>query len=134
MKLLLDTHIILWSLMNPEKLSNVAIDLLQSDNAEIYYSTASVWEVAIKHMAKPESMKLSGSEFADMCKQAGYSKININDDHVKALETITRPASAPKHNDPFDRMLLAQAKAEGMRFVTHDSLIPYYDESCIFPV
>ena len=120
--------------MNPEKLSNVAIDLLQSDNAEIYYSTASVWEVAIKHMAKPESMKLSGSEFADMCKQAGYSKININDDHVKSLETITRPASAPKHNDPFDRMLLAQAKAEGMRFVTHDSLIPYYDESCIFPV
>ena len=134
MKLLLDTHIILWSLMNPEKLSEKALDLLQLDNIEIFYSTASIWEVAIKHMAKPESMLISGSELADMCIQAGYSRLSINDCHVKALETISRPETAPRHNDPFDRMLIAQAKAENMSFVTHDSLIPYYNESCVISV
>lgn len=47
---------------------------------------------------------------------------------------LIRPNDAPKHNDPFDRMLLAQAKYEGLKLITHDSLIPYYGESCVISV
>ena len=54
--------------------------------------------------------------------------------HVSALETLKRPKDAPKHNDPFDRIMVAQAKAEGIMFLTHDSLIPYYDEPFIISV
>ena len=96
MKLLLDTHILLWFLMNPEKLPEMASDLLQQNNIEIFYSTASIWEVTIKHMAKPEGMKISGSELADMCRQAGFSKMSITDEHVHMLETLKRPEDAPR--------------------------------------
>jgi PIN domain nuclease of toxin-antitoxin system len=58
----------------------------------------------------------------------------MRDKHVFALETITRAAGAPPHHDPFDRMLIAQAKAENMSLITHDSQLPYYEEKCIIPV
>lgn len=60
--------------------------------------------------------------------------IDILNKHVSALETLKRPEDAPKHNDPFDRIMVAQAKAEGIMFLTHDTLIPYYDEPFIISV
>ena len=60
--------------------------------------------------------------------------MEMRDKHVFALETIKREENAPLHHDPFDRMLIAQAKAENLSFVTHDSLLPYYGEKCIVPV
>ena len=67
-------------------------------------------------------------------KMQGCLSIEMRDKHVFALETITRSEGAPPHHDPFDRMLIAQAKAENMSFVTHDSLLPYYEEKCIIAV
>lgn len=58
----------------------------------------------------------------------------VCDQHVYELETLTREEGAPPHNDPFDRILISQAKADGMKFVTHDSLIPQYNEGCIVTV
>ena len=58
----------------------------------------------------------------------------VENKHVSVLETLKRPKDAPKHNDPFDRILVAQAKAEGIMFLTHDSLISYYDEPFIISV
>lgn len=55
----------------------------------------------------------------------------IRDDHVYALETLLRTENAPRHNDPFDRIMIAQAKAEHLDFITHDSLLTYYNEECI---
>ena len=60
--------------------------------------------------------------------------LEIRDKHVFAVETLTRPENAPRHADPFDRMLVAQAKAERMTLLTHDALIPYYEEKCILAV
>ncbi|MBQ7561794.1 MAG: hypothetical protein IJS99_08190 [Synergistaceae bacterium] len=57
--------------------------------------------------------------------------MTLNIEHIQALETLSRPEKAPKHNDPFDKILIAQAKAEGMRFLTHDDLLGDYEESCI---
>ena len=66
MKLLLDTHILLWALNDNPKLPKKAKDLILEDDNEIYYSTASVWEITIKHMAKPERIKISGKEMSDL--------------------------------------------------------------------
>ena len=134
MNLLLDTHILIWALNEDPALSEKAREIiLDSDNA-IYYSTVSVWEIAIKHALHPDNVAFTGKELAGFCKEAGCLPLEVRDRHVFALETLSRPADAPRHNDPFDRMLIAQAKAENMVFLTHDSLIPYYGEQCIMSV
>lgn len=85
-------------------------------------------------MAKPDKIRVSGSKLPDLCKGMGYKLLPIMDDHVKALETLIYHNLEQAHNDPFDRILIAQAKAEGFRFVTHDSKIPFYEESCVIDV
>ena len=134
MKVLLDTHIILWFLANDSRLPDKAKQIILDERNEILYSTASVWEIAIKHMANPGKMRINGSKFADGCHQVGFKMIPIIDSHVAALETLKRPDDAPHHKDPFDRIMIAQAKAEGLKFVTHDALLPYYNESCLLSV
>lgn len=58
----------------------------------------------------------------------------IADNHIKMLETLIYHDQGQVHNDPFDRIMIAQAKADGLKFVTHDSKIPLYEESCIIAV
>lgn len=134
MRILLDTHIILWFLRNDPKLSDKAKEIILDEKNEIFYSSASVWEIAIKHMKNPKAMRISGSKLSDGCQQVGFRMLPIDDSHVAALETLHRPEAAPPHHDPFDRIMLAQAKAERLRFMTHDSLLPYYGEACLLIV
>lgn len=58
----------------------------------------------------------------------------ITDEHVKPLETLIYHSQIQEHNDPFDRIMLAQAKADGLKFITHDSKIPFYQEECVVSV
>ena len=134
MNLLLDTHILIWALNDDPQLSDKAKDMILDPDNAIYYSAVSIWEVSIKHSAHPEDIEFSGRELSGFCQDAGFLPLEMRDKHIYALETIKRPGNAPRHNDPFDRMLVAQAKAENMSFLTHDSLIPYYEERCIIPV
>ena len=128
MKVLIDTHIAIWSVLDDPKLSKEARVILLDGANEIYYSSASVWEITIKHMAHPETFLYSGYHLAKGCDENGFTALPVLNRHTFALETLKRSENAPRHNDPFDRIMLAQAKAEGMRFLTHDSLIPYYNE------
>lgn len=134
MKVLLDTHILLWTLTANDKLSDRAREIIASKDNDIFYSTASVWEVSIKHSIHPENMPLSGRELSEYCLEAGYEVLSVKDEHVYVLETLVRKEDAPRHNDPFDRIMIAQAKAEGMLFLTRDSLLSYYNEKCILLV
>ncbi len=134
MRILLDTHIALWAVADTAKLSDEAAAMLESEKNEVFYSTASIWEVAIKHRIRPGNMPLSEEEFVDLCERTHFTRLPIQAEHIFWIKTLARPANAPKHNDPFDRMLLAQAKCEQLTFMTHDSLIPYYDESCIMHI
>jgi len=134
MRVLLDTHILLWAIAGSDKLSDKAKDVINSKDNDIYYSTASIWEVSIKHSIHPENMPLSGKELSEYCQESGYEMLSIRDEHVFALEKLTRPQDVPKHNDPFDKIMVAQAKSEDMIFLTHDALIPYYNEKCIVSV
>ena len=131
MRILLDTHILLWALTGSDKLSPKAQAMILSKDNEIFYSTAAVWEVSIKHSIHPENMPVSGKELSEYCQKAGYEMLSVRDEHVYALETLFRLDDAPRHNDPFYRIMVAQAKSEEMLLLTHDSLIPYYNEKCI---
>lgn len=134
MKLLLDTHIILWALNDNPKLPYQARKLIMDEENDIYYSSASIWETTIKYMARPDRIHISGSKLSDLCREMGYQMLPIMDNHVKALETLMYHNQEQPHNDPFDRIMLAQAKADGLKFVTHDSKIPFYEETCVVAV
>lgn len=134
MKLLLDTHILLWSLYGNGDIPKDVWHMIGDTSNDVYYSTASIWEITIKHMAKPEKMLLSGTELAEKCNTVGFQMLAITDNHVGYLETLCRKTNAKPHNDPFDRIMIAQAKAEKMTFITHDSLMSSYEEPCILPI
>lgn len=134
MNLLLDTHLLIWALNEDPRLSEKARKMILDRGNVIYYSSVSIWEVSIKHANHPENVEFTGKELAKYCTEAGFLPIELKDRHVFALETLIRAEDAPPHRDPFDRILVAQAKAENMFFLTHDELIPYYEEKCIVPV
>lgn len=91
-----------------------------------------VWEIEIKYgLGK---MPISGMKFYENCVAAGYNPLKVEVEHIALLSTLKRSENSPKHNDPFDRMLIAQSKKEGIKFMTHDELIPQYNEDCVLAV
>lgn len=135
MNYLADTHILIWAITDSPKLSEKAREILLSENNNIYYSFSNVWEIAIKHSLHKSNITFSSQRFEEMCKLAGYSFLETRCNHAFMVETLKYADNAPReHRDPFDRLLLAQAKAENMLFLTHDELIPYYNEPCIVSV
>ena len=131
-EILLDTHIILWAILKDKRLTNKISDYLLYPDNSIYYSIASMWEVQIKHSLG--KLPISGKEFMHFCEMSGYHKLPVDDIHVKELESLKRDESAPPHNDPFDRIMLSQAIAEGFTFLTHDPLFRGYNERCVVEV
>lgn len=134
MRILLDTHVALWAIADTAKLPDDVIKLLESKDNDVFYSMASVWEVAIKHRLKPEHMPISEEMFVELCEQTGFRQFPIEAEHIFMIKTLVRSEDAPKHNDPFDRMLLAQAKYEDLKLMTHDSMISLYGEKCVMSV
>ena len=134
MNLLLDTHIAIWALNDDDALSAKARELILDPDNTIYYSTVSVWEVLLKHARRPENIPFDEKDFSEGCKDAGFIPLGLSDKHILAVRTLSRPAGSREHNDPFDRLLLAQAKVENLSFLTHDALIPDYEEKCIISV
>lgn len=127
MKYLLDTHVIMWALIDSPKLSKEVKQILFNNDNTIYYSTVSAWEVEIKHL-KRENFKLSGKQLCFLCDQNYVLNLPIQNKHVEELENINKDTN---HNDPFDKMLLAQAKVENMVLITHDKKFKAYNEKNI---
>ncbi len=131
MNMLLDTHVLIWTFTNDVRIGEKGRNLIGSSQNEIFFSLASVWEVAIKHTVRPDSMPVSDNEFLDYCVQSGFKELPIMASHILALKTLRRQENTPIHKDPFDRILIAQAKTEGMHFLTHDKLLSFYVEPCV---
>ena len=129
MKYLLDTHIILWALLDDKSLDKKVKEIILNKNNEIYYSTVSSWEVEIKHQ-KDKNFKLTGEQLAFLCDQNYLLNIAIKNNHINKLKDIENKVN----KDPFDRMLLAQAKAENMILITHDKKFKNYDKNNILIV
>lgn len=134
MKILLDTHILLWAVSNDVRLPEKARRLIENTDNDIYYSMISLWEVEIKYLAHPDAMPVSAKELSEYCVQSGYQKMPVKESHIFAIADLERIEDAPVHKDPFDRLLICQASVENMIFVTHDSLMAGYKEPCIFVV
>lgn len=111
MKYLLDTHILFWSMCDEGKLSSSILSIINSPDNDIFYSSVSVWEVVIKHRRHPDNMPVGGQTFIEGCVKAGFIPLSIENNHVLAVDGLRRKREAGQHNDPFDRMLIAQAKS-----------------------
>lgn len=134
MNLLLDTHIALWYASNDARLPPKARRLICEEADSVHYSIVSVWEVALKHSISKERMPVSDDEFLEYVEGLQFVFLPIEKQHVSALKTLCLAPGAKEHRDPFDRMLLCQAKTEGLVFLTHDALLQGYEEPCVLVV
>lgn len=121
MKLLLDTHLLLWAAGQPERLSGPARDLIEAAENELVFSTASLWEVVIKRGLGREDFKVDPRLLRRGLLDNGYSELPIGSEHVVAIDTLP-----PLHKDPFDRVLIAQALVEGITLLTRDPVVARY--------
>ena len=128
MKYLLDTHILMWMLTGDEQIGKEVKELIMDQDNQIYYSAVSPWEIEIKHLKYPEQISVSGEEFNGFCEQAGFIALPIAGKYVGELKNIRQIDNNLKHNDPFDKMLLAQARYENMVLITHDRKFKNYDD------
>jgi len=121
MKLLLDTHLLLWAAGEPKRLSKQARTLIDNPDNDLLFSAASLWEVAIKRGLGREDFKVDARLLRRGLLDNGYSELPIISDHVVATESLPLI-----HKDPFDRVLVAQATVEGVTLLTIDSLVAQY--------
>ena len=120
MRLLLDTHIIIWALSEPDKLSAEAKSLIQ--NAEqLFVSSASIWEMSIK--VGLGKLEVDLDEITAELRAMGVVELPISWEHSKGVKKL-----APHHRDPFDRLLIAQAIHEPLILVTHDEILAKYTD------
>lgn len=121
MKLLLDTHLLLWAAVEPERLPTLARDLMGDADNELVFSAASMWEVAIKSGLGRDDFTAEPAVLRRGLLDNGYIELSIASEH--AVATATLP---PIHRDPFDRMLVAQAQVEGITLLTSDPVVAGY--------
>lgn len=123
MRVLLDTHIALWAVVGSRRLAAQAkTAILAAD--EVWISVASVWEIAVKHGLGRGDMPISSTMALQAFVDAGYGLLAIRPEHALAVERL-----APIHNDPFDRMLVAQSLTEPLTLITRDPLVASYSDA-----
>jgi len=127
-KLLLDTHSFIWSLTQPDRLSATARSLLSSRQNDVLLSTVVVWEIAIKAaLGKLPVQPHIRSWLPKYIQALGYRVLPVDLSHAVALEDL--PAH---HRDPFDRLLIAQARVEQATLVSRDAILARYDVPVIW--
>lgn len=127
MRLLLDTHVAIWSLTETRKLPAELLAMIANRDNEVFVSAASIWEIAIKFpLRRAGSPPFDGEDAARHFKTVGYSFLDISVEHAAAsgrLKTV--------HADPFDRLLIAQAVTEPLTLITRDSKVAGYSPTFI---
>ncbi len=121
MKLLLDTHLLLWAAGRTDRLSAAARDLLDDPGNAPLFSAASLWEIAIKRGLNRADFRVDPRLLRRGLLDNGYAELPVTSAHAVSIETL--PAL---HKDPFDRMLIAQAMAEGILLLTSDPVVAAY--------
>jgi PIN domain nuclease of toxin-antitoxin system len=120
-KLLLDTHLLLWAAGAPRKLSKTARRLLEATENTLIFSAASLWEIAIKQGLGRDDFRADARLLRRGLLDNGYEELVVTGAHAVALDTLP-----PLHKDPFDRILLAQAQVEGVLLLTADKRVAQY--------
>lgn len=121
MKLLLDTHLLIWAADNIDRVPPVACALMSDPQNELLFSVASLWEIAIKSGLNRPDFHVDARMLRRGLIDNGYRELPIFSEHVVAVDVLP-----PIHKDPFDRLLIAQATIEGVLLLTDDATVARY--------
>jgi PIN domain nuclease of toxin-antitoxin system len=124
MKLLLDTHLLLWAAGQPEKLSTAACALINDPNNELLFSAASLWEITIKTGLGRDDFRVDPRVLRRGLLDNAYIELPITSEHAVVTDNLPL-----LHKDPFDRILVAQSLVEGLILLTSDTLVSQYHGS-----
>lgn len=128
MNLLLDTHMALWYLDGSPRIPDRAKEAIGDGRNTVYVSDASAWEVAIKHMKRPDAFSGTAAEFVRRCDAVGFLELPIDRASIAEYEKLDMSGAEGIHGDPFDRMLIAQARSANMMLATHDRALRLCNE------
>jgi PIN domain nuclease of toxin-antitoxin system len=120
-KLLLDTHILIWAAAGITNIPKRARALLEDPENNLHFSAASLWEIAIKRSLNRPDFRVDARLLRRGLLDNGYTELPIASDHVVAIDLLP-----PIHKDPFDRLLIAQATTEGILLLTDDATVAKY--------
>ncbi len=123
MHVLLDTHILLWALLTPDRLDSAALALIEDEQNKIWFSAASIWEIGIKAALRRDDFKARPGSVTQSAIDTGFTEMPV------CADAATRVESMPfYHRDPFDRLLIAQALHAPAQFLTADAVLKQYSE------
>lgn len=117
MRLLLDTHLLLWAVSEPKRIGRVGLAMIR--RADVYVSAASIWEISIK--SAQGKLKISPGAVLQTVEPSGFSMLPITGEHATRVYDLGK-----HHNDPFDRLLVAQGQVESMILLTNDEVLAAY--------
>ncbi|MBB6187705.1 type II toxin-antitoxin system VapC family toxin [Rhodanobacter sp. MP7CTX1] len=121
MKYLLDTHLLLWAAGNPARLPAEARALIDDADNELFFSAASLWEIAVKRGLGRDDFRVDARVLRRGLLDNAYGELPLASAHAVAIEGLP-----PIHRDPFDRVLVAQATVEGITLLTADTMVGQY--------
>jgi PIN domain nuclease of toxin-antitoxin system len=119
-RILADTHVLVWAAADPERLAPQARELLVDSHADVWFSVISIWEVVIKAAQRPD-FAVDADSLRRGLLQRGFQELEVTAPHVLEVGRLPR-----LHGDPFDRMLVAQARVEEFTIMTADRAITAY--------
>ena len=123
MRILLDTHVLLWALVSPKRLGKEARGIIESPDNEVLFSAASIWEIAIKSALKRPDFRVAPDMIAAAAIQSDFVELPVRSAAASLVAKL--PAH---HRDPFDRLLIAQAMTEPASLFTVDAQLLAYSE------
>lgn len=121
MRVLLDTQVLLWAAGSPERLSDAIRDLVENSGTELVFSAASIWEVAIKNGLGRRDFRVDPRLLRRGLLENDYVELAVTGEHAVRIDILP-----PIHKDPFDRILVTQAMAEGITLITADPVVARY--------
>ncbi len=121
MRLLLDTHLLLWAAANSKRLPRTARELLEDETNEVYYSAASIWEIAIKSSLGRKDFRVDLASLQSVLPDMDFIELPVTAAHAAGITKLPLI-----HRDPFDRLLIAQSIAEPLTLLTNDSVLGRY--------
>jgi PIN domain nuclease of toxin-antitoxin system len=125
MNYLIDTHIFLWSLFSPQKISKPAAQTIRKSENRIFVSSVTFWEIALKYALKKLELKgITPDELPEFADRMDFEILNLNAEDAASFHNLPRIA----HRDPFDRMIIWQAIREKMILISKDKEIQFYQE------
>lgn len=127
MKYLLDTHVLIWLLNGDNVLSKNVLEIIKNPKLELFVSIVSFWEISIKRSLGKFDISYSTRDLINETKNSGIKIIGVEPNHIFTLEELSL-----HHRDPFDRLIIAQSKAENMLLISKDEIFDKYISSRIW--